>query len=972
MKLRARILGLVSKITCVTFLVTIPLWLLACSTFQSGSSSSAISGSGHSFLINNSKKPLLQLRSGLTSTFSRMDLNIKLGLLAVGSQNNQVLLWSLNKNAAPRVFSTPILGKQSKRSHPVALDPEGRWIAYGVPGSKHDKIDLPKIFLFDISTGEVIQLLGTLESRPQSIRFSPDGNYLAASLAEGFGLRVWSTQNWELLQKMDPVTLIPVAEHAKLKLSDAKHPGLAFNPNQSKRVNLVMVGDSGIWCFGQAPDFKAVACLEQSDDSWIPADEAYSSVAFSPDGNRIAMGSRRTDRILIIPLTASENPVILVPPKSSHGLKQFHYLSAIAWSLDGRYIYAGGNFWLGDPEIGTPQNGIVRWDLQSNNQTQTYPAGTNTVMEILPFSSEGILYATQDPVIDVLGNNGAIKYDPQLFPIQSGSLDMRYWKQKNIVASKNGQMIAFKPYLEKEFIQFDLAGRNVSFIEQPGFEPAAIYQGAVSANLKNIRNVPATPSDKRKPSFNGTPLPMDPNEISRDYAFLPSGSEFIWLTSDAISLVQANGKTKWSKKLKHEGYRVLIADEGRLAIVAYSDGTIRWYLTQTGQRLLTLFIAKPKVDSRQIEAQPIDWKWIAWTPEGFYSSSLAGEQLIGWLINDPADPNNPIFYNFGTFRGKFYRPDVIEQILNVKDTKHAFRIANENAGLAKDEKIEDMLTSLINNAPPSVDILSPLASDILQPGLVEVCFKLRSPAKTVNRPREVNIFLNAGFVEKINNDLELNKKLCQKINIPDSLYTEGKALTLKVSVEGIDESLRGVQIATRAFSYEGMKLDQKAPRLLGLFVGISDYDQSDLKLNYAEKDAVNMKQYWKKQQGNPYREIDIIRIPGSEATRENILAGLDQLQEKIEPDDVVILYFAGHGATLSGDNRYLFFTRSAETSDTDKLLAHSVTDLDLKKALNNMKARFKMVFLDTCRNLFNSANPRLQRVDSDALGIEII
>ena len=427
----------------------------------------------------------------------------------------------------------------------------------------------------------------------------------------------------------------------------------------------------------------------------------------------------------------------------------------------------------------------------------------------------------------------------------------------------------------------------------------------------------------------------------------------------------------WSKKLKHEGYRVLIADEGRLAIVAYSDGTIRWYLTQTGQRLLTLFIARPKIDPLQIGTQPIDWKWIAWTPEGFYSSSVAGEQLIGWLINDPADPMNPIYYNFGTFRGKFYRPDVIEQILNVKDTQHAFRIANENAGLDEDEKIEDMLTSLINNAPPSVDILFPLDSDILQPGLIDVCFKLRSPARTVNSPKEVNIFLNAGFVKKITKDLELNKKLCQKINTPDSLYTEGETLTLKVSVEGTDDSLRGVQIAMRPLSYESVKLDQKPSRLLGLFVGISDYDQIDLKLNYAENDAVDMKEFWANQQGNPYREIDIIRIPGSKATRENILANLMQLQERIEPDDFVILYFAGHGATLSGNNRYLFFARDAETSDTDKLLASAVTDLDLKEVLSKMKARHKVVFMDTCRDLFNSANPRLQKVDSAALSIEV-
>ncbi len=922
-------------------------------------------------LPSNSTAPSLQLNAGLTS-FTHIDLDINLKRLAVGMENNQVLLWSLEKHSAARVFYTPVLQPQAKPSHPVALDPQGRWLAYGVPGGVDDKTDLSKIFLFDLTTGKVVHLLGGLETRAQSLRFSPDGNYLAASLSDGYGLRLWSTHTWELIKRADPISLIPRDQQVKFNLENSSLPGLAFNPNESARVQIVMVGDSGIWCFGNAPDFNGVSCFPNSTETWIAADSAFNSVAFSPDGNRIAIGSRRPANILVFTLNDLEKPTVLIPPKND----KFQFLSQVAWSRNGRYIYAGGVFWLDGTDIEKPQNGIVRWDLKSNNSTHIYPAGTDTVMNITPLGPEGVIYATQDPVIDSINANLKSDDGSELLPLRSGHLDLRYWKEKNLRASPNGQVIAFKPFGESNYIQFDVAKGIIDDVAVPQFAFDSEYEASEATTLKHVRNVPANPADNRRPEFNGKPLPLEPKDISRDFAFLPSGKEFVWATSHSVSYVKSTGETKWEQKNKYEALRVILADNGRLAIVFIGNGLINWYLTENGQLLLTLFIAQQ--DAKEFDGSAVDWKWIAWTPEGFYSSSVAGEQLIGWLVNDVSDPKNPIYYDFGTFREIFYRPDVIKQVLNVYGTHNACAIANEHAGL-KNTKFEDMLSTLLNNAPPSINLISPSTSDLLHPGDVDICFKLRAPATSTNFAEAVSVYASGSLLARVTSGLINNQLICKRVKIPDlSLMRRGfnfadpnsQPVSISLAVEGKIKSLRGVQQDFRSIPYEGDTPTQQ-PRLLGLFIGISEYDEKGLKLNYAEKDAIDMEKYWNNQQNHPYREVRITRIKGADATRDNILKALQELQAEAKNDDFVILYFAGHGGTLSGNNRYLFFTRTADTSNTEKLLENSVTDLDLNPALRNLKAGFKVVIVDTCRNLLALPNPAIQRVDYAALSAEV-
>ena len=68
-----------------------------------------------------------------------------------------------------------------------------------------------------------------------------------------------------------------------------------------------------------------------------------------------------------------------------------------------------------------------------------------------------------------------------------------------------------------------------------------------------------------------------------------------------------------------------ISADRRFVVAALGDGTIRWYTFERGDEVLALFIDR---DLR---------RWVAWNPDGFFSSQGGGDSLIGYHINRGRD-----------------------------------------------------------------------------------------------------------------------------------------------------------------------------------------------------------------------------------------------------------------------------------------------------------------------------------------------
>jgi uncharacterized caspase-like protein len=100
-----------------------------------------------------------------------------------------------------------------------------------------------------------------------------------------------------------------------------------------------------------------------------------------------------------------------------------------------------------------------------------------------------------------------------------------------------------------------------------------------------------------------------------------------------------------------------------------------------------------------------------------------------------------------------------------------------------------------------------------------------------------------------------------------------------------------------------------------------------------------------KQKGLLYREVEVKLLTDSEASRDNIVDGLDWITKQTTSRDVAMVFIAGHGIN-DNLNRYYF---APHNFDMDKILRTGVTFSDIKNAVEAIAGK-TLFFIDTCHS----------------------
>jgi WD40 repeat protein len=173
-----------------------------------------------------------------------------------------------------------------------------------------------------------------------------------------------------------------------------------------------------------------------------------------------------------------------------------------------------------------------------------------------------------------------------------------------------------------------------------------------------------------EPAVNRAPLKLEPYEISRSLAVVPGTEHFVLGTGWTLRLFDRNGQEIWpARSVPGDAWHVNVTADGRLIVAALDDGTIRWFRVSDGAEVLALFI------------HPDGLRWILWTPQGYYDASTGADELIGWHVNHGYD-RAPDFYPVSQFRERFYRPDVIQRVLQAPNLDVAEAVREADRGRA--------------------------------------------------------------------------------------------------------------------------------------------------------------------------------------------------------------------------------------------------------------------------------------------------
>jgi len=586
-------------------------------------------------------------------------------LLASVSGDKTLRLWDPADGRLLRTIRPPAGAGDEGKLYAVALSPNGSTVATaGWTGYEWDRE--VSIYLFDTANGELRRRITGLPNVIYHLAYSPDGRYLAAALGAG-GIRVYETEDF--------------AQVAADEDYGNRSNWADFAPD-GRLVTTCLDGDLRLY----GPDFEL---LQRRP---APGGKQPFSAHFSPDGRRVAVGFDDTTAVDIL---SGDDLGYLYSPNTS-GVTNGN-IGRVAWSVDGKYLYAGGRY-----DDGTGNNPIRRWSEAGRGDYLDLPGADNTIMQILSLADGGLVFGAAAPALMRLDRTGK-----RVWLKTPAQADFRQVFEGGFLISQDGSQVRFGyQYGGKRPALFSLSERRLEPDppKDPALQPPRIEAEGLS--IKGWKNTP-------DPSLNGQPLKLEGYETSRSLAIGSDGRYFLLGTEWLLRYYDHSGEQLWQVPVPGVVWGVNISGDGRLGVAALGDGTIRWYRLADGEELLALF---PHADGK---------RWVAWTPEGFFDHSPGGEALLGYQLNRGRD-RAAEFVGLERLYEHFYRPDLVARKLTESDRTRF---------LAELAAIGDVRKLLARKQAPEVRILAPAAGVLLPAAETRLRLKLSDRGGGIGQTR---------------------------------------------------------------------------------------------------------------------------------------------------------------------------------------------------------------------------------------------
>ncbi|MFO1358354.1 caspase family protein [Plasticicumulans sp.] len=809
--------------------------------------------------------------------------------LLTASYDKTARVWDTSTLESIRTLRVPIGPNMEGRLLAGAINPEGRQIAIG--GTLGGAEDPESIYLYDPRTGDLLRQLPNLQSTVLALSYSPDGSMLAATLGNG-ELHVYGTAHGE------PVVTRPACKDSIY--------GLSWSPDGRR---LATACDDGyIRLFDTAgsllKEYRPLAGA-------IPA-----RAVFSPDGRMLAIAYANTVQLLVLRATD-------LKPAFSPDLKGIDNgdLSYVAWSRDGSTLYAGGNY---DANGEFP---VFKWSRGGR--------GPRSIVATLHATISGIVAMTEGRIAVTAVDTTLCIYGSKLSCVAPITANLH--GAENLQVGNDGHVLRLRidgsdvRSGEDRRVLFDLNNASLQKLSPLDTGPGDF--GLISARTFSNRLKIVIAPDNQAALLNGQPLTLLADEVVHGYALLPDDSGLLLGTSKRLRHFKADGRLLWEIPAPADAWAVNVSRDGKLALAAYGDGTVRWYRLADGTPLLNLFVAR---DGEH---------WVAWTPQGYYMANPGGEQFIGWHVNHGwTEP--PDFHAAAQLRERYFRPDVVRSVLAPPDPQPAplmtgppgsqplpaVPAASLPPGPASPVTPQD--TPLRTELPPVVTLLSPADGSPFDDTRQRLRFRIRSETEISS----VRFLIDGRPVPEkraLSRQSATERERTMELDLP--------ARDVEISV--IVENRFGASppaVARLVWTGRPPEYGTLKPRLFVFAAGVGQYLNAQVPtLLYPAKDASDFASVLQRQEGRLYREVKV-RVP-QRPDRTAIEAGLNWLKREVQEGDVAVLMLAGHGVTDEA-GRYQFLPLDA---DPAKLDSTSLPGREISRMLSALPGKV-LVFLDTC------------------------
>ena len=333
-------------------------------------------------------------------------------------------------------------------------------------------------------------------------------------------------------------------------------------------------------------------------------------------------------------------------------------------------------------------------------------------------------------------------------------------------------------------------------------------------------------------------------------------------------------------------------------VAGYGDGTLRWHRLSDGQELLALF---PHADQE---------RWITWTPEGFFDASAGAEELIGYHLNRGRDQAGE-FVSALQLRELFYQPGLIARRLDADGD----RLMAE--AVSKLGDVRKLLAGMAARTP-EVELVTP--PEVSGEEQVTITVRVKDTGGGIG-----------AVVFYIDGQEQAGVPARQGAGIPEG--TVSRTFALPPGVRRFEVAARnsaGVEGNRKAVSASltGPTADAA---LYILAVGVESYRDPKLNLRHSVSDAQRVaKEIAARAQPLFKRGVFPTVLKDREASLTGIEQAFAKLKPKVQPQDTLVLFLAGHGEAPV-DKGYTFlpwdFQRGAAGEAGEGLSEHRLRAL---------------------------------------------
>lgn len=791
--------------------------------------------------------PILRVETGMhTTQIRRVIPDLPRNRLITCSDDKTIRIWQMPQMRLLSVLRVPMDASHEGQLFAIAVSPDGKTVAAG-GWTGWDWEGTASIYFFDTVTGEMVRRVNGFANVVNALSWTPDGRHLAVGLQGRAGFAVLRL------------------EDSKKITEDTQYTDDLMDMDISPEGRVVTTAlDGYVRLYDES--FKLIARKS------IPGGKKPISVRFSPDGARIAVGFIDTPVLSVI--SARDMSFSFHPQLS--GLRDQAGFTSVTWSSDGNMLYATGDY------RGEGLTPIYRWREGGRSVMERIPVARNRIPEIQQMPDNQIAFASEDPGLGVLGPEGDIRLyrGPDIVDFS------RIGEQ--LLLSADGATVQYrlpeKLNEQRSFSVFNGGDQDTSASHDTTLLPPMLK--AAGIQLEGWKN-------GYSPTLNGHPLPLEEYEMSRSYAIAPHANRVLLGTEWAVRLLNSDGAEIWHVKLPAVAWAVNISQDGQLAVAALSDGTLRWYRMRDGQEVLAYF---PHGNGQD---------WIAWVPDGYYLSSIYGDNHIGWHLNRGKDMT-PDFYRAVQFDRILYRPDVVSANLRAA-------MSPQTRGLDVPPKNADFnISQLRSIAPPRLKI-QPVSTSINAAGQASLTLQLQAEKNSLG------ILDYVVFVNTIPVTPYLERTLTGK----ESQHFE-RTITIPLNSRDNEirlEAFNGVSMGV-AEIHVGLDQPTKSTPSAGdlylLSIGANAFPglPKRMHLAFAAKDAEDIAKTLQDRGAGVFKHIHLQTMTDSSTQkpdRNNVIEALKFVRQA-KANDTVIIFLASHGLSDTAGN-YYFVPRDVAISD---------------------------------------------------------